>query len=210
MCPSGNSSNRSKQNKQKRTLRRRTQAGKNLSPSADTPLCPSIDTLPAEIRNYVAAISESIQTPVDMAGCAALSVIATSIQGKYKIQGKRDWTEPLNIYLTEIAPPSERKSAVQHAMVKPVSDYENQYNHIHAAEVETSRMHKRILERRQKTVEDQVSKGKATKDDVEEIARELTEYEVKKPLRLFADDITPGETGFGAVGEQGQNGTSLQ
>lgn len=150
-----------------------------------------IDTLPAEIRNYVAAISESIQTPVDMAGCAALSVIATSIQGKYKIQGKRDWTEPLNIYLTEIAPPSERKSAVQHAMVKPVSDYENQYNHVHAAEVETSRMHKRILERRQKTVEDQVSKGKATKDDVEKIARELTEYEVKKPLRLFADDITP-------------------
>lgn len=150
-----------------------------------------LEALPQDIRNYVEAISESIQTPVDMAGCAALSVIATSIQGKYAIRGKRDWTEPLNIYLTEIAPPSERKSAVQHAMVRPVSDYENQYNHIHAAEVETSHMRKRILERRQKAVEDQVAKGKATQEEIDEIARELTDYEVKKPLRLFADDITP-------------------
>lgn len=150
-----------------------------------------LETLPPAIRDYVEAISESIQTPVDMAGCAALSVIATGIQGKYIVQGKQDWTEPLNIYLTEIAPPSERKSAVQHAMVKPVSDYENQYNRVHAAEVETSHMRKRILERRQKTVEDHVAKGKATQDEIDEIARELTEYEVKKPLRLFADDITP-------------------
>jgi len=150
-----------------------------------------LEALPTDIRNYVEAVSESIQTPVDMAGCAALSVIATSIQGKYAIRGKRDWTEPLNIYLTEIAPPSERKSAVQHAVVKPVSDYENRYNREHAAEVETSHMRKRILERRQKAVEDQVAKGKATQDEIDEIARELTEYEEKKPLRLFADDITP-------------------
>ena len=150
-----------------------------------------LDALPPNIRNYVAAISESVQTPIDMAGCAALSVIATSVQGKYAIMGKRDWTEPLNIYLTEIAPPSERKSAIQHAMVRPVSDYENQYNQVNAAAVETSRMHRRILERRQKSIEDQFAKGKVEQADVDEIARQLTEYEERKPLRLFADDITP-------------------
>ena len=150
-----------------------------------------LDALPPDIRNYVAALSESVQTPVDMAGCAALSVIATSIQGKYVILGKRDWTEPLNIYLTEIAPPSERKSAIQHAVVRPVSDYENQYNRINAAAVETSRMHRRILERRQKAIEEQFSKGKAEKDEVDKIAEELTNYVERKPLRLFADDITP-------------------
>ena len=51
-----------------------------------------LDALPPDIRNYVAAISESVQTPVDMAGCAALSVIATSVQGKFAIRGKPDWT----------------------------------------------------------------------------------------------------------------------
>lgn len=150
-----------------------------------------LDALPAAIRNYAAAISESVQTPVDMAGCAALSVIAASVQGKYSILGKKDWTEPLNIYLTEIAPPSERKSAIQHAMVRPISDYENRYNQVNAAAVETSRMHRRILERRQKAIEDQFAKGKAEQSDVDEIARQLTEYEERKPLRLFADDITP-------------------
>ena len=150
-----------------------------------------VDALPEEIRDYVSAISESVQTPVDMAGCAALAVIAASIQGKFVIRGKPDWTEPLNLYITEIAPPSERKSAIQHAMVKPVSDYENQYNKRIAPSIETSKMQRRILERRQKAVEDQVVKGKATQQDMDDIAREITDYREKKPLRLFADDITP-------------------
>ena len=150
-----------------------------------------LDALPVEIRDYVAAISESVQTPVDMAGCAALSVIATSIQGKYVIQGKPDWIEPLNIYVTEIAPPSERKSAIQHAVVGPVSNYENRYNQMNAAAVETSRMGKRVLERRQKAIEDQFTKGKVGREEVDQIAKEITEYQELKPLRLFADDITP-------------------
>lgn len=150
-----------------------------------------LDALPGEIRDYAAALSESVQTPVDMAGCAVLSVIATCVQGKYVIEGKKDWVEPLNIYLTEIALPSERKSAIQHAVVKPVSEYENRYNTVNAAAVEASRMQRRILERRQKSVEDQAAKGTAGQSAVEEIARQLTEYKERKPLRLFADDITP-------------------
>lgn len=150
-----------------------------------------LETLPENIRNFVAALSESVQTPIDMAGCAVLSIIAAAVQGKYVIQGKKDWQEPLNIYLTEIAPPSERKSAIQHAIVKPMSDYENNYNRINAAAIESSKMHKRILERKQKAIEDQFVKGKAEQADVDKIAEELTSYTERKPLRLFADDITP-------------------
>ena len=54
---------------------------------------------------------------------------------------------------------------------------------MNAAAVESSRMHRRILERRQKAVEDQFSKGKAEQAEVEEIARELTAYEEQQPLR---------------------------
>lgn len=150
-----------------------------------------IDALPEGIREYVAALSESLQTPIDMAGCAVLSVIATCIQGKYVIQGKADWSEPLNIYITEIAPPSERKSSIQHAIVKPLSAYENNYNIMNAASVEASRMRTRILNRKQKAVEENFSKGKATQEDVDRISNEIAEHHEKKPLRLFADDITP-------------------
>ena len=150
-----------------------------------------LDTLPPDIRDYVAAFSESIQTPVDLAGCAALSVIAASIQGKFVIRARPEWVEQLNLYVSEIAAPSERKSAAHHGMVRPLSDYENNYNAVNAAAVEASRMHKRILERRQKALEEQYSKGKAEKEEVDEMARELAGYQERKPLRLFADDITP-------------------
>ena len=46
-------------------------------------------------------------------------------------------------------------------MVKPISDYENKYNQIDLAAVETSRIENRILEYRWKAVEYQVARGKA-------------------------------------------------
>lgn len=150
-----------------------------------------LDALPAEIRDYVAALSESVQTPVDLAGAAALGVIATCVQGKYTIQGKPDWVEPLNLYLTAIASSSERKSAVQKALVRPINDYEEQYNLTHAAAVEASRMRGRILLRRQKAVEEQFSKGKIEPKEVDQIASEVAEHEDLQPMRLFVDDITP-------------------
>lgn len=149
------------------------------------------DALPPAIADYVAAYSESIQVPPDMVGVSALSTVSACIQGKYEIEGKPDWVEPVNIYETVVANPSERKSAAQHGPVKPLGDYENRYNQMNAAAVETSRMYRRALERRQTAIVDQFAKGKAEQADVDQIARELTEYEELKPLRLFVDDITP-------------------
>jgi len=87
-----------------------------------------VDALPPAIGDYVAAQSESTQTPVDMAGSIALAMIATCMQGKYRIQGKSDWTEPLNVYALSIAAPSERKSAVLNAMARPIYEFEGNYN----------------------------------------------------------------------------------
>lgn len=149
-----------------------------------------VDALPPDIGDLVRALAESTQTPVDMAGTAALTLIAVCIQGKYRIQAKADWQEPLCIFANIIASPSERKSAVLHAVTAPLDAYETRYNLEHSARVESSRMHRRILERRQKAVEDKAAKGKAEPGEVEEIAREISEYQEEKPLHLYVDDIT--------------------
>lgn len=149
-----------------------------------------VDALPADIGRYVEAVAESTQTPLDMAGTAALTLISVCIQGKYVIRGKADWTEPLNTFSNIIASPSERKSAVLHAVAGPLDNYEIQYNRQHAARVEGSRMQKRILERRQKAIEDKVAKGNAEPGDLEQIAREVAEFVVESPLQLYVDDIT--------------------
>ena len=148
------------------------------------------DALPPEMAEYVEAVAESTQTPVDMAGTAALTLIAVCTQGKYVIQGKPDWIEPLNIYSNVIARPSERKSAVLHAVISPADNYEVQYNLRNAARVEGSKMQRRILERRQKAVEEQVAKGKAEQGELDRIAQEVAEFEEDTPLHLYVDDIT--------------------
>lgn len=149
-----------------------------------------VDALPPDIGSYVEAVAESTQTPVDMAGTAALTLISVCIQGKYAIRGKADWVEPLNTFSNIIASPSERKSAVLHAVAVPLDNYEVQYNQRNAARVEGSRMQKRILERKQKTIEDKVAKGTAEPGELEKIAKEIAEFAEESPLHLYVDDIT--------------------
>ena len=148
------------------------------------------DALPDDIADYVRAVAESTQTPVDMAGTAALAAVAVCLQGKYKIRGKADWVEPLNGYFIVINPPSERKSAVEHSIVKPLDAYEKQYNIQNAGAVEASKMRKHILEKRQKAIEDKVSKGNAEMEELDRIAQEVADFEEVRPLQLYVDDIT--------------------
>lgn len=149
-----------------------------------------IDALPKDIADYVSQISESTQTPVDMAGTASLSVISTCIQGKFEIEGKSDWIEPLNTYAEIILPPSERKSAVLNGMTRPVNKYESNYNIQHSASVEANKMQKRILEKKQKALEDAIAKGKAEPDELEQMAQQIADFQEIKPLQLYVDDIT--------------------
>ena len=148
------------------------------------------DALPRDMGEYVEAVAESTQTPVDMAGTSALTLVSVCTQGKYEIRGKADWVEPTNLFSNIIASPSERKSAVLHAIVRPADNYEVQYNLRNAGRVESSKMRKRILERRQKAIEDKVAKGQAEADDLERIAQEVADFIEEKPLHLYVDDIT--------------------
>ncbi len=149
-----------------------------------------VDALPADLAAYVQAVAESTQTPVDMAGTAVLSILSVCLQGKYRVQGKADWQEPLNTYSLIIATPSERKSAVLNQMLRPLNAYEAQYNQRNASLVESSRMRKRILEKRQRVLEDQIAKGKADEREMERIAAEIAAFEEEQPLQLYVDDIT--------------------
>ena len=149
-----------------------------------------VDALPPAIREHVLAVAESTQTPVDMSASAALAVLALCQQGKYRIAGKEDWREPLNLFVVIVAEPSERKSAVINFMTRPVNLYEAEYNQQHAGALERSRMEKRILEKQQRALEDQVLKGKAHMEDLQDIALQVANFKELSPLRLYVDDVT--------------------
>lgn len=149
-----------------------------------------VEALPKDIADYVLAVAESTQTPVDVAACASLSVLSIGIQGKYVIRPKADWTEPVNTYIAVFMPPSERKSAVCSLMSKPMNEYEKEWNRQHSAEIEFSKTERSILERRLKALEDQASKGKAEMADVKRASEELSNFQDKRALRFYGDDVT--------------------
>ena len=149
-----------------------------------------VDAYPESIRNYVTALAESTQTPVDMAASSVIPVLSVCAQGKFKVRAKADWDEPLNTYLLNVMEPSERKSAVENAMIRPINNYEIDYNNRAASLIESSRMQKHILERRQKALEEQAAKGKDVKAELNDIAVEIAGFHEEKPLKLYVDDIT--------------------
>ncbi|MCR4615501.1 MAG: DUF3987 domain-containing protein [Clostridiales bacterium] len=150
-----------------------------------------IDALPNRVRPYVEAVAEATQTPIDMAGTAAIAVMASCMQGKYLVQVKADWKEPVNLYALIVAEPSERKSAVTSLMIKPVNQFETAYNQQQSARLEKNWAQKRILDKRRHTIEEKVAKGKADESELDEIIEEIAKFKMLKPMQLYVDDVTP-------------------
>lgn len=96
----------------------------NIKPTSVFP----VEVFPNKLRRYIEAVAEHTQTPVDMTSVAVLTAVANSVQGKFKIESKKDYTEPLNIYCMVVAKPSERKSAITSIVTKPIRNYEKAKN----------------------------------------------------------------------------------
>ena len=146
--------------------------------------------MPKIIKDYVVAVAETTQTPVDMAATASLAIMSLCMQGRYKVIGKADWNEPVNLHTLIIAEPSERKSAIIGLMLRPINEYELKYNQDNGYRFEASRIHKSALEIKKKTIENQFAKGKATENDVTEVSKQLDSFKEVKPKKLYVDDIT--------------------
>lgn len=150
-----------------------------------------VDALPQTVRDYVVALAESTQTPVDMSAVACIAILALCVQKNYIIRGKADWYEPLNLYALTIAEPSERKSAVVSKMLHPVIEFEIEYNKARESEYMENMMRKKALDAKQESISRMYAKGNATAEDLDEISAEVLGFEEKKPRKIFVDDITP-------------------
>lgn len=156
------------------------------------PLFP-VECLPPVMGDYVKAVAEAVQVPVDMTAVAALVTCALCVQKKFLVKGKENWLEPLNLYALVVAPPAERKSAVMQAMTKFVHEYERDRNDFLKMDIERNRIKRNILSQAVKNLEGKAAK--AAKDVTPEMVfakqQELLGLEVINPLRFLADDCTP-------------------
>ncbi|MBF6046384.1 DUF3987 domain-containing protein [Streptomyces sp. NRRL B-1677] len=82
--------------------------------------------LPTWMRDFVAAVAEETQTPVDLAGSIALAVLATAAGGRSVVHVRGNWREPTNLYTVVALPPANRKSAVFALLTNPLYEAEKQ------------------------------------------------------------------------------------
>ena len=150
-----------------------------------------IHCLPVPLRDFAIAVAEHTQTPVDMAGVAALGTAAACLQGKYVVQGKVGHIEPLNGYYSIIAKPGERKSAVCAIFEEPIKAYEKRKNDAFALEIAQSANIRQVLEKELEALKNAVAKGKKTYADMEAKQEEINNHHDIKPMRLICGDVTP-------------------
>ena len=160
-----------------------------LETVGNLPLFP-VHCLPGVLKDYAEAVAESTQTAVDMAAVAALAVMATCVQGKYKIQGKPDWIEPLNLYCVIVANPAERKSAVLLHLSRYVDEFEYKENERLQPDIAKSRLDKKLLQKEVDKLVEICVKDSSQKDALMAKQDELTNFQDMKPLRLLADDAS--------------------
>jgi hypothetical protein len=152
------------------------------------------DVLPPDIQAYVNALAASTETPVEMAGMAVLAVLATAVQGKYRIRVKQDYFEPLCLWTCCALPPGSRKSAVLTAAVSPLVEWERLERERLEPAIAEAESEEKTLQERIKALRSRAAKAPA--GDLDAIMREIKDLEARVPAipalpRLWTSDVTP-------------------
>ncbi|WP_406273676.1 YfjI family protein [Streptomyces sp. NBC_00191] len=166
-----------------------------------------VDALPGWLREFVAAVAEETQTPVDLAGSIALSVIATATGGRAVVQVRGNWREPTNLYVVVALPPANRKSAVFALLSDPLFEAEKQLKTVRQPAIVEAQMTARLArEAADKAAAKAASANADERDELVSTAIALAQAAetVAVPVepQLLADDAT-AETVTSRMAEQG-------
>lgn len=173
------------------------QAPINLE-AADLPPWPD-GVFPDTIQNFVNSLSESTETPPELAALMVLAAISASAQGRYRVRVKHDYFEPVNLWTLCALPPGSRKTAVQNAATAPLSVWERWKRDeiepkIKQAEKEYKVIDEQIKLLRKEAIKVENKEAKEAKQ--KEIADLETRYpEIPKIPQVWAQDVTPENLG---------------
>ncbi len=175
--------------------------------SADLPTFP-LDILPNWLRDYCEAITETMQTPTDLAGMLAMAILSTACARKIEVRAWSGYDEPVNIYAVVSMPPGSGKSPVFKAMTGPIAMYEWQQleksqDAIARAEDERDILKARLDEAKRKAARVEGANAmKLAYNDVDGLRGEMKDMEMPVKVKLIVDDATP-ESVTSILAEQG-------
>lgn len=156
------------------------------------------NVFPIGIQNFVNGLSMSTETPTILAALNVLSGLATAAQGKYIVQVKNDYFEPVNLWTAVIMPPGGRKSAVQRTITLPFNQYEKQKKEKLQPVIAEITSKNASLEARIKEMRSRAAKANVI--EYEKMEREISSLEAQKKEvpaipQIWTSDVTPENLG---------------
>ncbi|MEC4014942.1 YfjI family protein [Streptomyces sp. H27-D2] len=177
-----------------------------LTARRELPVFPT-EVFPPWLREFVEAVAEETQTPVDMAGSLALAVLATAAGGRAVVHIRGRWREPTNLFVVVALPPGNRKSAVFSLMTNPLYKAEALLATEAAGRIVEAELTARLATEAADQAATKAARAEADKRDelVAEavgLAQAAEAVTVPARPRLLADDATP-EVIASLLAEQG-------
>lgn len=148
-----------------------------------------LDCLPPVLRDMAAGVAETTQTNPAMAGTMALACLAAAVAGKFQIEPKPDYREPLNLYTLIIADPAERKSATLSAMTAPLYRFEREENERRTPQIQAYKDQREALEIELAAIKRDKKPDKSSR--MADKRQEIERLHAVEPMRIIADDVTP-------------------
>lgn len=154
--------------------------------------------LHGSLGDMARAVSIETETPMELSISLGLAVLATACQGKFRIQIKQGYQEPLNLWLVTALDPANRKTSVLSAMTAPLTGWERDQNRQLEPWIKESVSRRQNQEARLKTLRSKY--GKAKPDELKGIEAEILEIEnnleeVPVLPKTWAQDVTPEHLG---------------
>lgn len=149
-----------------------------------------VDALPPWLASWVTEVSTFTQTPLDLAACLSLAVLATALQQAITVQIKPGYVEPVSLFIVVVMPPGERKSPVVRVATAPVLRFEHERAKLIAPARRHALVQREVLERQLKDASTQAAESGDPTDAVA-VADSLAEHVVPAEPRYVVDDVTP-------------------
>jgi hypothetical protein len=166
-----------------------------LGSAGEVPAFP-VEVLPGWLGEYVAAVATATQTPPDLAGMLALTVLATVAAGAVEVEPRPGWREPLCLFVAVGMDAGTRKSSVFAALTQPVVEFERQQAAAALPGITETAVLRRIADQTAAHAEAAAGKAPASQQEetrAEAIARaaEAASLIVPPVPRWLVDDATP-------------------
>lgn len=152
------------------------------------------DVFPEKVQKFVNELSAATETPAELAALMVLAVLSAAAHGKFRVQVKPDYWEPVNIWTCVALPPGNRKTSVQQAATKPLTDWEMRQREeiepkIKEAESEHATMSARLAHLRKDAAQAEEAELEGKQKGISELEAELPE--IPTMPQIWAQDITP-------------------